>query len=275
MKNVLGRLFRLGRKTRVVIAMVLVLSICTQVTCATNNGKGNNGKDSKGGKKHSERIIDENFTEYLVSTDVVDINNFSVEFLDEKGKNKIEIVCSNGILQKTEYKITGTNKKGNNKYKKVKEECFDIGAEMEMLTNMEAVAAGYGKTVSMTLPFRSGGKSYYHYYRIGTSNPDIGYVEIGCVHVYRLKSDAKYFKEYKEKVDEHLAELNKAGCTSSIAVIALGIFLLSPSKAASAVAVAALGLDFDAILHLWNAKVAYNEADTYFDLAKAYGTKIR
>jgi len=251
---------------KAVIAIMLVLTLCSSTVYAAG-GKAK-------GRKTKQKITDENGVNYSVSMDVLDEENFTLEYINEETRAKTQIVFSKGKMTKTDYVYVGKSIFGGEKYKKAKEERQDVSGMIRRAKDSTISSAGYGAYRYMTIAYKSNGNEYYHYYRIGTSSPDLGYVEIGCVRGYRLKNDAPYFNDYKQKVDENIRETGLVGCSAAVMVAACIILLVTPSKVLAGAALAALGIDATGIYHLYKAYAAYKEADTYFDMTKAYGTRV-
>lgn len=249
-----------------VIAVILVLSMCFQTVFA----KGNSNRRGK----TIRQVINDNGIEYTITVKMASRTNFEIEFVNEKTHDKTTLDYSEGKAYRCEYAYKGNGILKTEKYKKVKEERLDYSEEVLKQIQTAVSASGYGSKVAIKhFAYKYGGKNYYHYYRVGNGS-DAGYVEMGCVKTYRVKSDAPYVKDFINSVNKSNYYYGQAKCSVGAAVAAVVIMFAAPSKIAATAVLSALGLDAGAIAHLWTAYSEYKSADTYFDLAKAYGTKI-
>lgn len=103
-----------GRILKSIIAVVLGVAICAQTVAAA----GVKIRE----RKTEQSVIDENGTEYTVVMSVVDEEHFTLDYINEKTREKTSIVFSDGKTTKTDYMYIGKNIFGTNKYVKVKEE---------------------------------------------------------------------------------------------------------------------------------------------------------
>jgi hypothetical protein len=233
--------------------------------------KGNSNRRGK----TIRQVINDNGIEYTITVKMASETNFEIEFVNEKTHGKTTLDYSDGKAHLCEYAYKGNGFFKTKKYEKQKEERIDYSENIMNQVRTAVSASGYGSKVMIkNFTYKSGGKEYHHYYRVG-NGADAGYVEIGCVRAYKVKSDAPYIKEFINSVNNSNYYFGQAGCSVGAAVAAVVIMLVSPSKIAAAAAMTALGLDAASVAHLWSAYSAYKSADTYFDLAKAYGTRIR
>ena len=186
---------------------------------------------------------------------------------------------SDGILTETNYDRE-TNGKSDSESVLTNTRVYDIAAMSDAVKEAAVTSAGYKKKVWLEYwEYKaSDGKKYNHYYAIGNSGDQLGHALIGCVRHYYLATDAPYFNDYKKQVDASNQYMIKAFGNQAGAAVLAAAMLLVPIGAPVAVIIALVsattGSEVGVVNNVYNSYHAFQLADDYFDMAKAYGVRV-
>lgn len=250
------------------VVIILVISMCLQTGVAATRGY------EKTVVKH---VLGEDGHYYSMELTKTSEEILTLQVIDETTHEMFIAKYNQGCVYATKQEYYGKDFLGRDKYNVTFRERYDFSGILKGQVN-EVSTASYGSKVVMALPYKSNGTYYDFYYRIGTSAPDKGYAEIGCVRKYRVEITGPFVQDYIGKVDECNMYYSLSGVTAGgvavLAAVAVVGIMTGTAMIAFIAGVLGLGVDTAGVNAIVNCYMAYKAADRFFDLAKEYGERI-
>lgn len=205
--------------------------------------------------------------------------NDGIHSILEYGDVKIEYNITDDYISATTYECNGKNFFGRNKYEEQSNKQIYYNKLLEHSDNSAVAQMTYATPVKIKITGN-------YYYSWGTSKYNNTYLKIGCKANYRLKyyalSAAKQNKcdAYVDAIKSSNRYYNTAiatGGTGMVAIIVGAILLMPVTLGISdviALLVAITGGSVGLVTLLVNSYHDYQDAAEYYEIIKAYGTKI-